>query len=152
MKRLSRFGLAAALLGVAATASAQPAKFPEWLAGAWHMDKVGEWADEQWLPPRGGQMLGTSRAGKGDKLGSWELLRIEMDGKGDFALLAAPGGRPPTVFKRFSSTPMQVVFANPAHDYPQKISYRLDGKRLVAEISQMDGSQAMRWTYERAHF
>jgi len=153
MNRLIAFALSATLLASGASAaSGDTVTLPGWLAGAWRMEKAGEWADEHWSSPRAGQMLGTSRAGKGEKLGSWELLRIEMDAKGDIALLAAPGGRPPTVFKRFSSTSTEMVFANPAHDYPQKIGYRLQGGRLTAEISQMDGSQAMRWTYERASF
>ena len=152
MNRLIAFVLGAGLLAGIANAANESAKLPGWLAGAWHMEKSGEWAEEHWAPPRAGQMLGTSRAGKGDTLGSWELLRIEVDPKGEIALLASPGGRQPTVFKLYSSTPTGIVFANPAHDYPQKISYRRDGKRLTAEISLMDGSQAMRWTYERASF
>lgn len=152
MNRWIALALSAALLASTANAAGETATLPGWLAGAWHMEKSGEWTEERWSPPRAGQMIGTSRTGKGDMLGSWELLRIEMDAKGAIALLAAPGGKPPTRFDRTSSSPTGIVFANPAHDYPQKIGYRLEGKRLVAEISKMDGSQAMRWTYERTRF
>jgi hypothetical protein len=41
------------------------------------------------------------------------------------------------------------VFANPAHDYPQRIRYWLEGNALNAEISRIDGSKTVRWTYRR---
>ena len=40
-----------------------------------------------------------------------------------------------------------VEFANPAHDYPQRIRYWRQGKLLMAEVSKMDGSKALRWNY-----
>ena len=43
----------------------------------------------------------------------------------------------------------EIVFANPQHDYPQRIRYWRDGMDLNAEISTMDGSQAVRWHYRR---
>ena len=43
-----------------------------------------------------------------------------------------------------------MTFTNPAHDYPQRISYRRDGEELVAEVSLLDGSEANRWRYRRA--
>ena len=40
-----------------------------------------------------------------------------------------------------------IEFANPANDYPQRIRYWRQGKLLMAEISQIDGSKAVRWNY-----
>ncbi len=120
------------------------------MAGAWHEEKAGQWTEEYWFQPRAGQMLGTSRSGRGEKLGSWEVMRIEADPKNGLVFLASPEGGAPTRFERMSSGANEIVFANKAHDYPQKISYRREGMRLIAEIAMMDGSKAMRWTYERA--
>jgi hypothetical protein len=43
----------------------------------------------------------------------------------------------------------EAVFENPTHDYPQRISYRMEGETLVATTSLMDGSQAQNWRYRR---
>ena len=40
-----------------------------------------------------------------------------------------------------------IEFANPGHDYPQRIRYWREGDTLNAEISLMDGSRASRWSY-----
>jgi hypothetical protein len=45
------------------------------------------------------------------------------------------------------ATETEIIFVNPAHDYPQRIRYWQDGRRLNAEISLKDGSRAMRWLY-----
>lgn len=151
MARLMRFILTIGL-GAALTCAAPAAEhaLPSWMAGAWHEEKAGQWTEEFWFQPRAGQMLGTSRSGHGEKLGNWEVMRIEADPKSGLVLLASPEGGAPTRFERMSSGASEIVFANRAHDYPQKISYRREGTRLIAEISLMDGSKAMRWTYERA--
>lgn len=151
MARLMRFiltaGVGAALAG---TAPAAEQELPGWMAGAWHEEKAGQWTEEYWFQPRAGQMLGTSRSGRGEKLGSWEVMRIEADPNTGLVFLASPEGGAPTRFERKSTGANEIVFANEAHDYPQKIGYRREGTRLIAEISMMDGSRAMRWTYDRA--
>jgi hypothetical protein len=151
MARLMRFILTAGLGAVlASVAPAAEQALPGWMAGAWHEEKAGRWTEEYWFRPRAGQMLGTSRSGRGEKLGSWEVMRIEADPKTGLVFLASPEGGAPTRFERKSAGANEILFANEAHDYPQKISYRREGPRLIAEISMMDGSRAMRWTYQRA--
>ncbi len=44
---------------------------------------------------------------------------------------------------------LTALFANAAHDYPQRIRYWREGETLNAEISLLDGSKAMRWQYKR---
>jgi hypothetical protein len=43
----------------------------------------------------------------------------------------------------------EAVFENARHDFPQRIVYRREGKRLVATVSLKDGSNAMSWRYRR---
>jgi hypothetical protein len=43
-----------------------------------------------------------------------------------------------------------IIFANPAHDYPQRIRYWREGRLLMAETSKMDGSETQSWTYSPA--
>lgn len=42
-----------------------------------------------------------------------------------------------------------VEFTNAAHDYPQRIRYEIKGDKLEAEMSLIDGSKPVRWTYSR---
>jgi hypothetical protein len=41
-----------------------------------------------------------------------------------------------------------IEFANPQHDYPQRIRYWREGDLLKAEIALIDGTQAVGWTYQ----
>jgi Domain of unknown function (DUF6265) len=142
--------LAAALLLFAAPLGgqtvAQP-RLPEWLAGTWAMEDGASWADELWTDPRGGLMLGLGRMGFGPQLNTWEVLQIRQKADGSISYYAQPNGRAPTEFPMVLISAEAIEFANPAHDYPQRIRYWRQGKLLMAEISKIDGSQVMRWNY-----
>ena len=123
-----------------------------WLAGCW----VGEGGEECWLAPRGGTMVGMNRGP--DREGRqpfFEFLRIVEDSEG-IVFLAMPAGRhPPTPFRAIEIGEERVVFANPEHDFPQRISYWLDrssGKRVLRarveasnEAGEWDGFE-VNWT------
>lgn len=120
---------------------------PGWLAGAWVMEDGADWADETWTPPRGGMMLGAARTGFGPDVNLWEFTRIERKPSGAVVFLAQPKGKAATEFPLAISGPVSIEFANPANDYPQRIRYERVGQLLIAEISRMDGSDAVRWQY-----
>lgn len=121
---------------------------PEWLAGRWCTEEgAPSRTCEQWQPAAGGMMLGTSQTVKGGKTVAFEFLRIALDGE-TAVYLPQPGGKPPVAF-RATASGEGITFVNAAHDYPQRIHYRLKGDELVAETSLADGSKAMRWRYRR---
>jgi hypothetical protein len=95
-----------------------------WLAGCWAY--VGEEAGsgETWLPPAGGSLLAASRSVRGGRTVAHEFLRI-VEEEGRLALYAQPSGQAGARFALASLTANEVVFANPEHDFPQRISYRL---------------------------
>jgi hypothetical protein len=142
--------LLASLLLLAAPACAQtlaqPA-LPDWMAGTWMMEDGAQWVDEVWTDPRGGIMLGVGRSGFGPQLRSWETTQIRFKLDGSISYFAQPQGRTPTEFPLVLISAEAIEFANPAHDYPQRIRYWRQGKLLMAEISKMDGSDAMRFNY-----
>jgi hypothetical protein len=108
-----------------------------WLAGCWQ----GEAGEECWLAPRDGSMLAMNRGpARADKAPAFELLRVVEADEG-LVLLAQPGGRSPaTPFGATEVGDSQVIFANPAHDFPQRITYRRDGATLRARVeAQQDG-------------
>jgi hypothetical protein len=95
-----------------------------WLSGCWR----GPAGEECWLEPGRAGMLGVSRGPvDGGEAPSFEFLRIVED-DGALVYLASPGGRcPPTPFRSVEVGEGRVVFANPEHDFPQRITYRLEG-------------------------
>ncbi len=146
---LRRLVLAAALL-LATPAGAQSAlddTLPGFMAGTWMMEAGASWTDELWTSPRGGVMLGVSRSGFGSQLETWEMTHIERKADGSVSFFAQPKGKPPTEFKQVLRSTDAVEFANPANPYPQRIRYWRQGQLLMAEISRLDGSEAMRWNY-----
>jgi hypothetical protein len=123
------------------------AGLPEWLAGTWTMEQGSKWADEVWTSPRGGMMLGLARTGFGPNLESWENTRIIRKLDGSISLFAQSEGKLAVEFPLAVSSAESVEFANASHDFPQRIRYWRQGQLLIAEISKIDGSEAVRWNY-----
>ena len=108
-----------------------------WLAGCWH----GEAGEECWLAPRDGTMMAVNRAPARDgKSPFFELLRIVEEDDG-LVFLAQPGGQSPaTPFRAVEVGDRRVVFANPEHDFPQRITYWREGDRLRVRVeARKDG-------------
>jgi hypothetical protein len=138
------------LAGAAASFGQQPqAAMPAWLAGGWVMESPGgTWSEEWWTPPRAGLMMGAGRSGQGAAIGWWEQTRIqEADGKITFCAL--PKGQNEACFAATTVNPTEIIFENPAHDYPQRILYSIEGGELLAEIALKDGSKPNRWRFKR---
>ena len=149
MKRL----LAATWLCAAAfVARADAIQDLGWMSGSWIEHKGDAGTEEHWLDARGGVMLGMSRAVRGEKMVSFEHLRIESrDGK--LVYLSSPSGRPWSEFAAVEQAPTKIVFEDPAREFPRRILYWRDGEALVARIEGTINGQprAREWRYERAH-
>ncbi|MES2058647.1 MAG: DUF6265 family protein, partial [Pseudomonadota bacterium] len=115
--------------------------------GCWIMQAGQKWTEECWTSPRAAMMLGSGRSGTGDKLQSWEANQILPDADGKPVFWASPDGGTRVAFPMLSQGASEIIFANPAHDYPQRIRYWREGETLNAEISLADGSRPMRWRY-----
>jgi len=113
---------------------AVPAEPLDWMAGHWCTTSGENSAEEFWLPPRGGELVGLGRTYTADRTLAFEFLRIAAP-EGVLSFIAQPGGRPPTHFARTGGGPHWVRFENPEHDFPQRIEYRRDGDRLYAEVA-----------------
>ena len=135
--------LLAAPLGAQSAASS----LPEWMAGTWMTEDGASWSDEVWTDARGGMMLGIARTGFGARLESWGLTQMRQKPDGSISFFIQTPGRPATEFPMVLVSDEAIEFANPSHDYPQRIRYWRQGKLLMAEVSKIDGSQAMRWNY-----
>ncbi|MBX3593184.1 DUF6265 family protein [Sphingomonas sp.] len=133
-------------------AAALAAELPNlaWLEGDWCTAPAPDGARscEQWGPARGGTMRGTSRTIRDGGARHTESLRIELVAE-TAVLYATPRGGPTTLFRQATREARGISFANPAHDYPQRIRYWRRGAELVAEIAMADGSRPRRWVYAR---
>jgi hypothetical protein len=141
------------LLHLLTLAAAQASPLPAFMTGCWQLQSKPEdgsaWTQECWMEPKAGLMLGASREGKGEKLASWEQLRIEQGADGKLTLYASPSGRPALPFAAEAVSSTSIEFVNAAHDYPQRIRYEFRDGRLNARISLLDGSKAVEWSYDR---
>jgi hypothetical protein len=125
---------------------------------------AGHWAgtagplqmEEIWTTADGGALVGlhkdvAARNGA-PRLVSFEFLRIETSGA-SLVYVAQPGGRPPTRFPLAETGPNRAVFANPAHDFPQRILYWLDAAgALHARVEGPQGGKTVgeEWTWTRS--
>jgi hypothetical protein len=104
-----------------------------WLAGHWCGTQGEARIEEVWLD-RGGQLLNLATTVRGDELVAFEYTRIETRA-GGVVFVAQPGGVPPVEFAMVESGPQRIAFANPQHDFPQRVAYWRDDAGLHAEIA-----------------
>ena len=116
-----------------------------WMAGDWQTDSGGRMtSDEHWARPAGGVMIGMSRTVAGDKLISFESLRIEQRGDAIFYVAMVNGGCPATSFKLTRAKGQEAVFENPAHDFPKRIIYRKkSATEMTASIDGGEGTKSV---------
>jgi len=108
-----------------------------WLVGTWeNMDmEPGESATETWTRGEAGSLLGLGCTLRGKDTVFIEKLKIvEKDGH-CYYVADVSHNAAPVFFKMTSANASGFVCENPEHDFPQKISYRLDGDILSASIS-----------------
>ena len=124
-----------------------------WLAGNWRLEKNGRLVDEQWMVPAGGAMFGMGRTVVKGKVVEFEFLQIREGPSGSLFYVAQSSGQEEATFVSSVFTNSVVVFENPEHDFPQKISYTLqaDGSLLAAvEGSGADGAlKRIEYAYRR---
>ena len=112
-----------------------------WIAGCWRRESAGRVVEEVWMAPAGDGMLGMSRTVAKGRIVDYEFLQIRVrDGR--LVYIAKPSGQPEATFTATTIGPREMIFENPAHDFPQRIIYRLQGEAgLVARIEGVERGQ-----------
>ncbi len=140
-----------------APASAQaPAPEPErlaWMEGRWTGSQGGVDMEETWTSPAGGALIGMHKDVQGGRMVSFEFIRIEKTPREGLVYVASPRGASPTRFKMIELGARRVVFANPSHDFPQRILYWLDDRGALH--ARVDGRvqgklRAEEWVWTKA--
>ena len=123
-----------------------------WLTGTWSFEKDGRKVTEHWLAPAADMMLGVSHTVANGKTVEHEFISIRQDANGDTFFVARPSGQPEASFKLVHVGEKSVVFENPGHDFPQKITYGLqpDGSLLATIEGTKEGkTRRVEFPYQR---
>ena len=116
-----------------------------WISGCWEQNDEAKkrFGSEQWMRPAGNSMIGMSRTVRNGKTVGFEFLRIVQDETGINYISRPSQNKEETAFKLIKSGPNEAVFENPAHDFPQRIIYRLDKTNLFARIEGTNNGKVM---------
>lgn len=130
-----------ALAPSALSADAPPAEIEDFAfaAGCWQAVAGDTTMEEQWSRPAGGVMLGTARVVSGGRTVFTEFVEVREKPEGLVMTVALGIGKPPTSFTRIDSSKDEVVFENKAHDFPQRVRYRNEGKDAL--FARVEGTQ-----------
>ncbi|HJQ66723.1 MAG TPA: DUF6265 family protein [Gemmatimonadales bacterium] len=145
---ITRAGIPLIALGLTTLSSRPPQARPidrvGWLQGCWIQTSPQRTIEEHWMPPRGNSMIGMGRTVRGDSLVEFEVVVVRERGS-DLVYEAHPSGQPSAEFVAESLGVASVLFANPAHDFPQRVGYRrVSADSLVGWIEGTMGGQNRR--------
>jgi hypothetical protein len=104
---------------------------------------------EQWMKPAGGTMLGMSRTVVDGKTKEFEFLQIRASDTGEIQFIARPSGQPEATFRLTGGSDKEAIFANPEHDFPQKVIYRLAEDGSLAAGSRARSAASRRASISR---
>ena len=129
------------LLSLCVQASGESIATLGWMTGCWAAVGQEAGSGEYWTAPAGGSMLGVSRTVRGGRTVGFEFMRIADNDSAQLAFFARPSGQPGAMFPMVQLTDNEVVFENPAHDFPQRVIYRrLPDNGLLGRIEgRIDG-------------
>lgn len=143
-------GLGAVALAQAPSQTVIGIQRAAWLQGCWEMADATRSVEEAWTVPKAGAMIGVSRTIQNGKMTAYEFIVLREEGE-RLAYVAHPSGQPPATFLSTSVSGSELIFENPAHDFPQQIGYRLDGDNLLAWIlgAQKGKKRRVEFPYRR---
>ncbi len=104
------------------------------LAGTWRTVETVPETEESWSKPRGGTLMGTNRVIADGQTVFYERLRIEPLGEGLVYQAYPKGAEKETPFVLVKLSNQRAIFANKAHDFPQKLTYTRTGETLTIEV------------------
>lgn len=126
-----------------------------WLIGTWENKSSEGNATEIWQKENDSTLTGASYFILGKDTASTEYISLHQRGKEILYVPTIPNQNSglPVEFKLTKSDNNSLVFENPSHDFPQKITYtKITNDSLVAEISgkQQGKEKAMQFPMKRA--
>lgn len=127
-----------------AVAEKSKIKLADWLIGSWENKMEQGTLSETWEKANDSTFNGKSYFIKDKDTLNNEVVMLTQKGDELFYIPTVIGqnNNEPVIFKMTLGNAKQLVFENPKHDFPQKITYTLVTKdSLVAEISGIDNGK-----------
>lgn len=108
-----------------------------WLNGTWIRTnvKAGQTAEESWVLATPEQLTGTGITKKGDQTVFVEKLSLTIKDGEIYYIADVSGSKSAVPFKLTAIGDHTFTCENPTHDFPKKITYVLNGNKLLATIS-----------------
>lgn len=123
------------VLAIVCPASAGELETLAWLSGCWSNPEAEAGSGEYWQPLAGGTLLGVGRTIRNGRTVAYEFLRLHEDEQGRVVYTAIPSRQKETSFMASRVSESGATFENPAHDFPQKITYtKIGGTGMVVRI------------------
>ncbi|WP_409417131.1 DUF6265 family protein [Flavobacterium sp. PS2] len=122
----------------AETPEKEKIKTADWLIGKWENVSPQGTLTETWSKVNDSTFQGSSYFIKGKDTIHFESIKLQQKGENLTynATVKGQNNDQAVAFELTTSTEKELVFENPKHDYPQKISYTKDANNtLTAEIS-----------------
>jgi len=116
-----------------------------WIAGCWSHDNGR--TTETWVETSGNLLFGHAVTMHEGRVIAFEDLRIEMTAQG-ISYTASPNGNKPVTFYSVIIGANLIVFENPDHDFPQRISYQRNEDTLFASVATLDESKIIEFEME----
>lgn len=108
-----------------------------WLAGCWERARPTSRMVELWTPAVNNVMTGTSYSITDTS--QRELEQLRLFARGDTLIYEAhPSTQRMNEFKSTKITAQEIVFEDPEHDFPQKITYRRVGTDSLIVVTEGD--------------
>ncbi|HOZ75922.1 MAG TPA: DUF6265 family protein [Flavobacterium sp.] len=154
MKNIYTLGLFALLTIVACKKTENSAKdkikTADWLIGNWENELEQGILSESWEKANDSTFNGKSFFIKDKDTLNNETIVLSQKGDDLFYIPVVQGqnNNEPVVFKMTKADAKQLVFENPKHDFPQKISYtKINNDSIVAAISGVVNGKAESESY-----
>jgi hypothetical protein len=124
----------------------------KFMSGCWSMERGSAEKgvtviEEAWSRPRAGTLIGYGRTTRGERTLFHEFLRIEQRGDRLVYIARPSNAEKPTEFTSTKVSATEVVFENPEHDDPKRITYRVADGGLVAVT---EGNRTTQFKFRRA--
>lgn len=120
-----------------------------WLVGAWDRTDVrpGETASEEWRRVGDSSYVGRGVVVAGEDTVFVEALELRLTDDAIDYIAETPGNAEPVLFRLTTITDTSFISENPAHDFPKRIAYHLNGRYLRAVIS--GGDQSVQFAFRK---
>lgn len=117
------------------SAQSRPTDRVSWLTGCWEWRTQSRLVEEHWSSANGGTLLGFSKTTVRDTVRAFEFIRI--DAAGDTLIYhAQPARQAPAEFRALPPFDSVLTFANPQHDFPQRVIIGAWGPTRSARVSR----------------